>query len=73
MAMITLHPTAHRDVFTDGSDFEPLWSHSQDFGGECYWHQSGYGSLPESDVSIVPDGVQAVSQQQSKGGNSDGR
>jgi hypothetical protein len=54
MAKVTLYPTTHRDVFTDHSDYEPLWSRSQDFGGEVrYWHQSGYGSLPEPDVQIV--------------------
>jgi hypothetical protein len=58
MPKVILQPTGHRDIFTDGSDFEPLWSRSQDFGGEIrYWHQSGYGSFPESDVQIDACGV----------------
>lgn len=52
---VTLRSTELRGVFEEvGSDFEPLWSLSKDFGGELrYWHQSGYGSFPVSDVRVV--------------------
>jgi hypothetical protein len=56
MAKIKLRATTVRGIFeeVDGG-VEPVWSRSADFDGEVrYWHQSGYGSLPESRIIVVP-------------------
>ena len=49
-----LRPTATPNVFADvNGGMEPLFARSVERGEVQYHHQSGYGCLPESRVTVV--------------------